>query len=164
MPEKFYFVEALADGVWRNHRQMIVSLVDSRWCIDTVGVPVLPGVVYSFSSDEDADYFLTIHEKERGGEPRAVPLEVAKGQIVTFWSQDDAHYFVEAGKARWMSDDEVAAAFQAAESGSARAPNPNPAPDLEPEPEPESDDEAVLVEDSPQEKAPPKAKKRVRRS
>lgn len=114
MREEFYFVEALEDGVWRSHRQMIIAAVDARWCIDSAGVDVLPGIVYSFSNDRDANYFLTIHENERGGVPRAEPVCVRKGQPVVFHRESDAQFFVDKGAARWMSQDEIAAALAAA--------------------------------------------------
>lgn len=118
MAEKFYFVEALDSGVWRHHDQLIIALVDAKWCIDGKGVDVLPGVVYPFARDEDANYFLTLHENERGGQPRAVPCVVDKGSMVTFWREADAAHFVNAKKARWLTDAEVNAAFAAVRSDS----------------------------------------------
>lgn len=109
MPEVFYYVEALEDNVWRSARQMVVALVDAKWCIDGRGVDVLPGVIYSFDRDEDAAYLLTLHENERGGQPRAVPVAVRAGAALAFWREADAAHFVNAGKARWLSPDEVQA-------------------------------------------------------
>lgn len=130
MAEKFYFVEALDSGVWRHHDQLIIALVDAKWCIDGKGVDVLPGVVYPFARDEDANYFLTLHENERGGAPRAMPLVVEKGAMVTFWRESDAAYFVEKGKARHLTDAEVAAAFAAANGEPVPEPAREPARDV----------------------------------
>ena len=117
MAEQFYFVEALEEAVWRSERQMVLALVEARWRIDTTGVQTMPHVVYSFASEDDANYFLTVHEGERNGQPRAVQVYVRKGDIVTFWRREDAAYFVDKGRARWVSDDELrqmaAAAAQA---------------------------------------------------
>lgn len=137
MAEQFYFVEALESGVWRHHEQLIVALVDAKWCIDGKGVDVLPGVVYPFQRDEDAHYFLALHENERGGQPRAMPLVVEKGAMVTFWRESDAEFFVAAGKARRMSDAEVSAVFAAANGDAAPA---VAAPVVEPEAHDDTDD------------------------
>ncbi len=117
MVDKFFFVEALESACWRSPgRQMVVSLVEARWAIDGAGVDVLPNVVYSFASDDTAHYLLTVHENERGGQPRCVPVFVEKGNIVAFHREDDAMYFVQAGKARQVTDAEVAALFRAEEA------------------------------------------------
>ena len=126
MPEQFYFVEALEDACWRSERQMVVALVDARWRIDTGPVDVLPNVVYSFANEADAAYMLTCHESERFGQPRAVPVFVTKGQLVTFWREADANFFVAKGRARRVSDAEIQAMVVAAQSASGAA---DPIPD-----------------------------------
>lgn len=148
MAEQFYFVEALEEAVWRSERQMVLALVEARWRIDTTGVQTMPHVVYSFASEDDATYFLTVHEGERNGQPRAVPVYVRKGDIVTFWRREDAAYFVDKGRARWVSDDElrhlaaVAAAEAQGEGGRDDVPR-EAAPDPEPVAEPAQPQAAV---------------------
>lgn len=110
MAAQFYFVQATEQAVWRNHRQMIVALTRGKWNVDGAGIDVVEGVVYSFQRDEDAAYFLGAHVGEYGvedGPPRAMPVFVEPGMIVTFWSHADAAWFVEQRKARWVSQDEV---------------------------------------------------------
>lgn len=121
MPEQFYFVEALEDACWRSERQMVVALVDARWRIDTGPVDVLPNVVYSFAREDDAAYLMTCHESERFGQPRAVPVFVTKGQLVTFWREADANFFVAKGRARRVSDAEIQAMVAAAQSAAGAA-------------------------------------------
>lgn len=115
--DEVYYTMALASGVLRSHRQVIVAMREARWCIDGKPVDVLPGVAYSFARDEDADYFLKLHESERRGEPRAVPLAVSDGQVVVFGNAADAQWFISAGAVRPMAQSEVIELMQQAAGG-----------------------------------------------
>lgn len=99
---------------------MVVSLVRGTWNIDGHGVSVVEGAVYSFANEADALYLMTVHENEFGAEdgpPRAVPVAVQKGTVVSFWRDSDAQYFVDRGKARWLSETEVQALFAGDQPG-----------------------------------------------
>lgn len=164
MAAEFTYVQALENACWRSHRQMIVSLVESRWGIDSVGVHVVPNVVYSFEKDADADYLLNIHVNEHGvrdGAPRAVPVNVEKNMIVAFWRKEDALFFVNKGVAREVTEAELMQMLEPAAE-----PPPPPAPEPQPEPQPEEDADEVEAS-SPEtdgSEEPPKPKRGRRKA
>ena len=68
------------------------ALEQGLWSVNTVGVPVLPGLVVSFREARDAAWFLN-------QSLRASRVEVKPGEIVVFHNDEDAQHFIEQGLA-----------------------------------------------------------------
>ena len=124
------YVKALADGAWLDvpihieratepdpHappppklvRTLVKALEQGLWSVNTVGVPVFPGLVVSFREERDATWFLN-------QSLRASRVEVKAGEIVVFHNDEDAQHFIEQGLAERVSKSEAKA--QLAESAS----------------------------------------------
>jgi hypothetical protein len=124
------YVRATADGTWLDvpihieratepdpHappppklvRTLVKAVEQGLWSVNTVGVPVFPGLVVSFREEQAARWFLNQpHRAER--------VDVVTGQIVVFHNDEDAQHFVEQGLAERVSKSEAKA--QLAESAS----------------------------------------------
>jgi hypothetical protein len=80
-----------------------------KWCVNNAefGVDVSPGLVLGFNRAEDAEFFLLSEKK------RASRVQVSKGDIVTFWNDEDAQHFIDIGQAekvgRRVAERELAA-------------------------------------------------------
>lgn len=143
---------------------MVVSLVRGTWNIDGHGVSVVEGAVYSFANEADALYLMTVHENEFGAEdgpPRAMPVAVQKGTVVSFWRDSDAQYFVDRGKARWLSESEVQALFAGDQPQSQQHVKDEPTGDV---PAVDSADDVLEPTRDEQETASPQAQRKGKRA
>jgi hypothetical protein len=107
------YVRALAGDVWYTaplqpiaevlvEKTLVRSLENGLWSVNSVAVPVLPGLVVSFREERDAAFFLEMPH-------RAARVVVEAGELVTFYEDADAMYFVTQGLAERVNEEEAQA-------------------------------------------------------
>jgi hypothetical protein len=128
----FTWVRATEDAVWHTRpskphptqpgeymptRFFVRSLVEKVvWAVNREPVSMVRGLVVGFDTKEQADFFLTAHDRYFE-EPRCEPVSVVPGMFVFFHDPKDALDFVAAGKAVMSSEEEFMGALAAAQSG-----------------------------------------------
>jgi hypothetical protein len=95
-------IKSLVDDMWGSvpygsadepqQRTLVQSLEHGLWCVNSIGVPVFPGLVVGFIQANDARFFTDRSH-------RATRPYVETGTILAFDEDDDARYFVGLGVA-----------------------------------------------------------------
>jgi hypothetical protein len=105
------YVKALAADTWHTAPQqpiaevvlektLVKSLESGVWSVNNQAVLVFPGLVVSFVSKLNANFFLEQPS-------RAERVVVEAGEIVAFYEDADALHFVAQGLAEPVSEDDV---------------------------------------------------------
>lgn len=110
--QAYTWVRALESATWRlPNRWLVRAIIENRaiWQVDRQAVEVEYGLVLGFNSEDDADYFMTVHKAARYEPPRCEPVTVEPGMFVCFHKGSDALPFVTAGRAEFIAEEDVMA-------------------------------------------------------
>ena len=105
------YVRALASDTWntaplqpiaelRLDKTLVRALEKSTWSVNNTAVEVFPGLVVSFRQEAFAKWFLDRPE-------RASRVTVEAGEIVAFYEDADAMYFVSQRLAELVGEEDV---------------------------------------------------------